>query len=66
MLSILIMSSLALAQEPAFYHPQQISEQSRVFASAAESSVPKFQEAETVFRAYSIGLEELEVGVLMA
>ena len=65
MLSLLLASNVAMAQDAAYYHPQQIAEQSQVFVTASETSAPKFQESQTIFARFSNGLEELEVGVLV-
>ena len=59
MLLLLALNTVALAQEPAFYHPEQIAQRSAVFASAAEASAPHFQAAQDTIGRYSKALEEL-------
>jgi hypothetical protein len=66
MLLFLALNTVALAQEAAFYHPEQIAKKSALFAAAAEASAPHFQTAQDIIGRYSLALEDLEVGVLIA
>ena len=66
MLLVLAMSTAALAQEAAYYHPEQVAGHSVVFARAAEASAPQFQKAQSSISRYSKALEQLEIGVLVA
>jgi ribose 1,5-bisphosphokinase PhnN len=66
MWTLLALTTTVWAQQDAYYHSNQIAEASQVFAAAAEASAPQFQAAQTHVGRYSIAMEELEIGTLIA
>jgi hypothetical protein len=66
MFLFLVVSNVALAQEAAFYHPEQIAQKSAIFDAAADVSAPYFRTAQDTIGRFSKALEDLEIGVLIA